>query len=238
MANAVILLCAGISARMRDQVTDKILVPLKGKPVVNYSLEAFATSGTVDEYIIAYRDQVQRIGISQAIENHPIADLNIRWVMGGTERQDSVYNALSKLTDNIDYVFIHDCARPLIDRQSLNILRDRVEKDKAVTLAHKVTDTIKQIDSDNEDLRQLQLTNLDRSKLWAMETPQVFERKLIVDAYQSLKEKKIKATDDTTAVINYGHTISLLESTQPNPKLTIPEDIAMIENFIEDLKLS
>ena len=71
-----------------------------------------------------------------------------------------------------------------------------------------------------------------------METPQVFERNLIVQAYQSLKENNIKATDDTTAVITYGHRISLLESTQPNPKLTIPEDIAMIENFIEDLQLS
>lgn len=238
MANAVILLCAGISARMRNQVTDKILVPLKGKPVVNYSLEAFATSGTVDEYIITYRDQVQRIGISQAFEDHPIADLNIRWVMGGIERQDSVFNALSQLTDNISYVFIHDCARPLIDQQSLKKLRDRVKKDKAVSLAHRITDTVKYIESDNEDLHKLQLINLERSKLWAMETPQVFERNLIIKAYQTLNEKKIKATDDTTAVITYGHRISLLENCNPNPKLTIPEDITMIENFIEDFKLS
>ena len=236
MASSVILLCAGKSARMRDQVTDKILVPLNGKPVVNYSLEAFAKSGTVEEYIIAYRDQVQRIGISQAIENHPIADLNIRWVMGGSERQDSVYNALSQLTENIHYIFIHDCARPLIDGQSLITLKDMVKKDKAVTLAHQITDTVKQIESDNPDLRNLQLNNLDRSKLWAMETPQVFERNLIVQAYQSLKKDNIEATDDTTAVISYGHKVSFLESTKPNPKLTTPEDISMIENFIEDLQ--
>lgn len=223
---------------MRDQVTDKILVPLKGKPVVNYSLEAFAMSRVVEEYIIAYRDQVQRIGISQAIENYPIADLNIRWVMGGTERQDSVYNALTKLTPHINYVFIHDCARPLIDGPSLNTLKDMVKKDKAVTLAHKVTDTIKQIETNNDNLRQLKLSNLDRGKLWAMETPQVFERNLIVNAYRALKENKIVATDDTTAVINFGQRISLLESIKPNPKLTIPEDISAIENFIEDLQVS
>ena len=238
MANAVILLCAGKSARMRDQVIDKILVPLKGKPVVNYSLETFARSGAVEEYIIAYRDQVQRVGISQAIENHPITDLNIRWVMGGTERQDSVHNALSQLTENIDYVFIHDCARPLIDGQSLITLKNMVEKDKAVTLAHQVTDTIKQIESDNQNLCNLQLKNVERGKLWAMETPQVFERKLIIEAYQSLMINNIEATDDTTAVITHGHGVSLLENTSPNPKLTTPEDIPMIEYLIGDHQLS
>ncbi len=233
MANAVILLCAGKSARMRDQVTDKILVPLLGKPVVNYSLAAFARSGTIDVYIIAYRDQVQRVGISQAIENDPIAALNILWVQGGNERQHSVYNALLQLPENIEYVFIHDCARPLIDSHSLITLQEMVEIDKAVTLAHQVTDTIKEINADTHDFRKLQLNNIDRSRLWAMETPQVFERELITAAYRHMHENAIEATDDTTAIIEYGHPVSLLENTQSNHKLTTPEDIAIIENLLD-----
>jgi 2-C-methyl-D-erythritol 4-phosphate cytidylyltransferase len=135
-------------------------------------------------------------------------------VIGGKERQDSVRNALAALPADIAYVFIHDCARPLVRAEQLVGLHKIVRKENAVVLARRVSDTIKQ-HSDTGHLK-----NLDRDRLWAMETPQVFARELIDEAYSKVALKKRRITDDAAAVEYLKHPVALLENTHPNPKLT------------------
>ena len=214
---AAILLAAGNGTRMSGAVTDKVLVPLAGRPVFAHSVVAFMASAVADFYVIVYRDQRQMTELA-AYAPTPSA-----LVRGGRERQDSVMNALAALPDDIAYVFIHDCARPLVQAEQLVALPKIVRREDAVVLAHRVTDTIKEHRDDAH------LRTLDRSRLWAMETPQVFARDLIVRGYERVAAKNLHVTDDAAAVEGLGHPVALLENTQPNPKLTTPADLDYLE---------
>ena len=218
---AAILLAAGNGRRMDGKVADKVLAPLAGRPVFAYSAAAFIESGVIDYYVVVYRDQRQMTALSAYAPTPSVL------VKGGRERQDSVMNALAVLPDDIEHVFIHDCARPLIQPVQLVGLHKVVRKEGAVVLAHRVTDTIKEHHCDGR------LRTLDRDHLWAMETPQVFERKLIVKAYQRVVAKNLKVTDDAAAVEPMKHPVALLENTQPNPKLTTPSDTPYLEFLLQ-----
>ena len=210
---------------MQGSVDDKVLAPLAGRPVFAHSAAAFMTSGVADFYVVVYRDQRQMTELA-AYAPTPSA-----LVRGGRERKDSVMNALMSLPDDIAHVFIHDCARPLIRPDQLVSLLKIVQRENAVVLAHRVTDTIKEHTilksaSGKDDSR---LRTLDRSRLWAMETPQVFSRELIVRAYSRVAELDRHITDDASAVELLHHPIALLENPYPNPKLTTPADLPYLE---------
>lgn len=210
---------------MQGAVDDKVLAPLAGRPVFAHSVVAFMTSGIADFYVVVYRDQRQMTELA-AYAPTPSA-----LVQGGRERQDSVMNALSALPDDIAHVFIHDCARPLIRPEQLVALHKIVRRENAVVLAHRVTDTIKEhlVVSSKSSKDDSRLRTLDRSRLWAMETPQVFARELIVRAYARVAERDLQITDDAAAVELLHHPIALLENPYPNPKLTTPTDLAYLE---------
>jgi 2-C-methyl-D-erythritol 4-phosphate cytidylyltransferase len=214
---AAILLAAGTGSRMQGAVTDKVLAPLAGRPVFSYSAAAFMQSAVADLYVVVYRDQRQMLDLSALAPTPSVL------VHGGRERQDSVRHALAALPGDIEHVFIHDCARPLIRPEQLVALHKIVRREHAVVLAHRVTDTIKE-HRDNARLR-----TLNRSRLWAMETPQAFSRELIARAYTRIAERKLHVTDDAQAVEQLGHAIALLENAHPNPKLTTPADLAYLE---------
>lgn len=214
---AAILLAAGSGTRMGGAVTDKVLAPLAGRPVFAHTAAAFMASGVADYYVVLYRDQRQ---MTELAAYAPTPSVLVR---GGRERQDSVMNALAALPDDIAYVFIHDCARPLVRPEQLIALHKIVRREDAVVLAHRVTDTIKE---HRDDAR---LRNLDRSRLWAMETPQVFARDLIVRAYARVAARGLEITDDAAAVETLAHPIALLENPHPNPKLTTPADLNYLE---------
>ncbi|MDB6113712.1 MAG: ispD [Lacunisphaera sp.] len=214
---AAILLAAGRSRRMAGTVADKILAPLGGKPVFAHTAATFYRSGVIDTFIVTYHDQAQMVELSA------YAPTPTLFVPGGAERQDSVAAALAELPDDVKYVFIHDCARPLVRVEQLVALHKIVRREDAVVLAHRVTDTIK------EHRGEGRLRTLQRKNLWAMETPQVFSRKLLVRAYARVAERKLTITDDAAAVELLNHPIALLENPHPNPKLTAPGDLAYLE---------
>jgi 2-C-methyl-D-erythritol 4-phosphate cytidylyltransferase len=214
---AAILLAAGSSRRMDGAVPDKILAPLGGKPVFAHTAATFYRSGVIDTFIVTYRDQHQMVELSA------YAPTPTLFVPGGGERQDSVAAALAELPDDVGYVFIHDCARPLVRVEQLVALHKIVRRENAVVLAHRVTDTIK------DHRGEGRLRTLDRKHLWAMETPQVFSRKLICRAYAAVAKRKLTVTDDAAAVELLKHPVALLENPHPNPKLTTPADLAYLE---------
>ena len=223
---AAILLAAGSGHRMNGTVEDKVLAPLGGRPLFVHSATAFAESGVADFYVIVYRDQKQMLELSA------YAPTPALFVPGGAERQDSVAAALAALPPDIGKVFIHDCARPFVRVDQLIALHKIVLREDAVVLAHRVTDTIKEHRADGH------LKSLDRDKLWAMETPQVFARDLIVAAYAKVAKKKLRITDDAAAVELLKHPVALLENPHPNPKLTTPADLAWFEYLLEQKVLA
>lgn len=214
---AAILLAAGSSRRMDGTVSDKILAPLGAKPVFAHSAATFFRSGVVDFFVITYRDQAQMVALSAYAPTPTV------FVRGGDERQDSVAAALAELPDDISHVFIHDCARPLVREEQLIALYKIVRREGAVVLGHRVTDSIK------EHRGEGKLRALDRSRLWAMETPQVFSRDLICRAYERVAAKGLTITDDAAAVELLNHPVALLENPHPNPKLTTPADLDYLE---------
>jgi 2-C-methyl-D-erythritol 4-phosphate cytidylyltransferase len=221
---AAILLAAGRGARMQDTVPDKILAPLAGRPVFAHSAAAFQASGVADFYAIVYRDTPQLRTLMAYAPTPAI------FVHGGQERQDSVARALDALPDDIDYVFIHDCARPFVQAEQLIALHKIVRRENAAVLAHRVTDTIKEHLAQNASKGGAsRLRTLDRARLWAMETPQVFSRELITRAYARVATKRLRITDDVQAVELLGQPVALLENLHPNPKLTTPADFAYLE---------
>ena len=229
---AAILLAAGQGRRMEGVVADKILAPLAGRPVFAHSAAAFIASGVADFYVVVYRDA------RQSLELSCYAPTPALFIKGGRERQDSVANALAGLPDTIDYVFIHDCARPLIQPGQLAALLKAVRRNPAVALAHRVTDTIKQRSDRHRPkaqarragtAEQARTATLDRTRLWAMETPQVFARDLIIRAYARVQRFGLRITDDVQAVEGLGLPVTFLENPHPNPKLTTPADLAYME---------
>jgi 2-C-methyl-D-erythritol 4-phosphate cytidylyltransferase len=218
---AAILLAAGSGTRMGGAVDDKVLARLGGLPVFSRSAAAFMRSGIADLYVVVHRDQRQMLDLSALA---PTPSLMVR---GGRERQDSVLNALRALPDDIGFVFIHDCARPLVRAEQLVALHRIVRREHAVVLAHRVVDTVKEHRITPGGGSRLR--TLDRSRLWAVETPQVFSRDLISRAYARVAERGHRITDDAQAVEELGHPVALLENDSPNPKLTTPADLPYLE---------
>jgi 2-C-methyl-D-erythritol 4-phosphate cytidylyltransferase len=214
---AVILLAAGSGKRMRQAVADKTLALLDGRPVFSHSAAAFLASGVADLFVVVYRDRRQMMALAAHAPTPSML------VAGGRARQDSVANALRALPSDIEHVFIHDCARPLVRPGQLTALLKAVRREGAVVLAHPVTDTVKELRPGSR------LRTLDRSRLWAMETPQAFERGLILRAYALVRKRRVCITDDAAAVELLGRPVALLENPHPNPKLTFPADLAYME---------
>jgi len=224
---AAILLAAGQGRRMAASVPDKILASLGGRPVFAHSAAAFVASGVADFYLIVHRDA------RQALELSAYAPTPAQFVRGGRERQDSVAAALAAVPGDIDYVFIHDCARPLVRPEQLHALLKAVHRDGAVVLAHRAVDTIKQLPLRARAPVRVRPATLDRSRLWAMETPQVFARDLIIRAYDRVARRGRRITDDAQAVELLGRPVTFLENPLANPKLTTAVDLAYLEFLLQ-----
>ncbi|MGK0176281.1 MAG: 2-C-methyl-D-erythritol 4-phosphate cytidylyltransferase [Lentimonas sp.] len=221
---SAIILAAGSGSRMRDSVADKTLALLDGLPVICHSIRAFVSSKCIQRFTIVYRDPAQKTALTAALKSIDLDGLPCDWVWGGKRRQDSVYKALLNQPENCSHVFIHDSARPLISSDSIRTLYSAVLRDQSAALAHPVTDTIKRIPNAT-DITQTPLEDLDRSRLWAIETPQAFELELILKAYEHVNETGLQITDDTAAIAAIGLGTTLVPNGTSNIKITTPDDL-------------
>ena len=223
--NCALLLAAGSGTRMQGTVDDKVLVELNGKPVFRYSFEAFAACADITHICIVYRDEPQRSALEPLTQSRD--DLEVLWAPGGGERQESVLNGLEALPESATHTLIHDCARPLVSTESIQKLIETTRRDGAACLAHRVTDTIKRIPQAGETALT-ELEDLDRKRLWAMETPQSFRHADILKAYRSVESEEATVTDDTAAAAHVGIKATLVANKAPNPKITTVADLDYI----------
>lgn len=232
-----IVLAAGSGRRMKSDVAKQYL-PLGGRPLIWYALHAIEESSVIDNCIlVACQEDILNGYVREEIVErfgfHKVASI----VPGGAERYDSVYNALQaiKETGTAGYVFIHDGARPFLTEEILERCLAEVEKTGACVAGMPVKDTIKIAD---EDCYARQTP--DRNTLWQIQTPQVFERVLITQAYEKLMQEKerlaaagVKITDDAGVVeLLMDRPVKLVEGSYRNIKVTTPEDIAVAEAFL------
>lgn len=235
-----IVLAAGSGSRMKSNVAKQYML-LRGKPLIWYALHAIEESSVIDDCIlvtgaedISYvQDEiVARFGF------HKVETV----VAGGRERYDSVYSALRVIADgkmavpNEDgYIFIHDGARPFLTEEILQRSYEEVMSTGACVVGMPVKDTIKIADQAGYAEQ-----TPDRSCVWQIQTPQVFEASLIIEAYTDLMRHKneltgkgIKITDDAMVVENFtGHKVKLVKGSYENIKITTPEDLMIAEAFM------
>lgn len=213
---------------MGESAKDKVLLSIHGKPVLQYSLESFARCQSVDSLVVVIRNEEQKKSIERFIPKTGF--LNVDWAHGGDKRQDSVWSGLAQLEPKREVVLIHDGARPFVEPDSIDAVAQAARECGASSIARRVTDTLKAAEySKNGYL----LKTVDRSCMWAMETPQAFQTDLIVDCYRkTIAEGKV-ITDDLSAVESNKQPVALIETEYLNPKLTTPDDIPLFEHLAE-----
>ena len=229
--NAAILLAAGRGSRMRNSVTDKILYEVGGCTLFAKSLLAFREAAVASLWVVTYRDESQKERLANDITKMVPDDVDVILVEGGEERRHSVQNALAKIPPEIQIVFVHDCARPMIEAKSLTKLLSVAIETGGATLAHPVRDTLKQT-REGEGPHPIADHTVDRSKLWAVETPQTFQAELLREGLARAVSENLSVTDETSAVELLGHPVSLVDPGYPNPKVTTPSDLSYIEFLI------
>ena len=217
-----IIVAAGSSRRMGF---DKLFALLGGKPVIAHSLNAFECADCVDEIILVGRSE--RLPELQELARSAGSKKVRHVVPGGQHRQDSVRAGLNRLGPGVRYVAVHDAARPLITAEQIAHVLALARQHGAATLAEPITDTLKRVDEN-----RFVTVGIDREGLYAMQTPQIFSRDLLMDAYAAVAANKLSITDEVSAVEYLGAKVLLVPNKEFNLKITFPRDLVLAESFL------
>ena len=224
MVTAVIV-AAGTSKRMGVDV-DKLFLEVQGLPVVGHSWKTFDAHQLVGEIIIVIQKNSLRAFEQLALNLNPKKPY--RFVNGGDERQDSVLNGISAVCGESQIIAIHDGARPCVNKEIITKTIEAAEQGGAAVAASKVIDSIKLSDGEGRISQ-----NIDRTNLWSVQTPQAFKTDIIVAAMKAVADERTLVTDDTAACELIGQSVVLIESKNPNPKVTTESDLAFVSFLLE-----
>ena len=223
-----IIVAAGDSRRMGF---DKLFAAIAGEPVIAHTIRAFERARSVDGIIVVARedrhDEIKTI----------VRDENFKKVKsiipGGKRRQDSVRAGLDHLESVIRYVAVHDAARPLVTPEQIERVIEQCRVHGAATVAEPINDTLKRAAAD-----LLVTESVDRQELYAMQTPQIFARQLIEEAYRAVYAENASVTDEASAVERLGCKIALVVNDDFNFKITYPRDLPMAEFVLKQRRKS
>ncbi len=209
--------------------TDKLFLPVAGRPLVAHTWQRFDCAACIAEIVLVVRDGRQEAFAQLAAAcgfRKPF-----RLVSGGPERQDSVWNGLENLPPGTEIVAIQDAARPCTSEALIEATIAAARQHGAAVAAQAVSDTIK-LSEDGQFISR----HLDRSRLWAVQTPQTFRVEVIRRALAQVRRNKTIVTDDTAACEAIGQAVQLVCRPEPNPKITRPEDVAGVEILLTKLR--
>ncbi len=219
MRVTVILVAGGSGVRFGAEIP-KALVELGGKPLVRCSAEAFCGIDEVESIIVLAPE-----GFEKRFEG-VLSGLSKKIIVGtgGAMRTDSVCNGIALAPDGCDIFAIHDAARPLVKIEDIQAVIKAANEHGAATLATPVSDTLKIVE--NETI----IETVDRSRFWAVQTPQVFRAGLYRKALESAPSSP---TDDCAIVEGYGHPVRVVAGSRLNIKITYIEDLAIAEAILK-----
>lgn len=217
---AAILLAAGKSSRFKNK-EKKPFADLDGRAVWLRSLELFSVREDVVQILIAVAKEDRELFERRYRANVAFLS-NAKVVDGGAERYDSVQNALAHCSPDVEFVAIHDTARPCLTAEMLDKVLEKGAETGAAALACPITDTVKRTDS-NAIVQE----TIPRENLWAMQTPQVFRRTLLMDAYAHKDKITSPVTDDCQLVEALGEKVYLIENDATNIKITSQRDLQL-----------
>jgi 2-C-methyl-D-erythritol 4-phosphate cytidylyltransferase len=219
--NSAVIVAAGKGTRMGAGV-DKLFLEVAGRPVVAHTWQRFDDAACIAEIVVVVREGMQA-AFNELAEKFSFQK-KFRLVAGGVERQDSVWNGLAALSPQSEIVAIQDAARPCTSLDLIEATIAAARETGAAVAAQPVTDTIKE----SADGSLISHT-IDRSRLWAMQTPQTFRVETIRSALTEVRRQGMVVTDDTAACELIRQPVRLVASASPNPKVTVPADLAYIE---------
>jgi 2-C-methyl-D-erythritol 4-phosphate cytidylyltransferase len=214
-----IIVAAGSSRRMGF---DKLFAIIAGRPVLAHAINAFEQANSVAEIIVIAgkdrHDEIRKMSRDESFKK--VRSI----IIGGERRQDSVRAGLENLNPDARYVAVHDAARPLVRPEQIEGVFERCRAHGAAVLAEPIRDTLKYADDD-----LMVAASVDRHQLYAMQTPQIFERALIEEAYRAVFANRVSVTDEVSAVERLGRKVFLVPTEDFNFKITYPRDLALAE---------
>ena len=220
---SIVIVAAGRGSRMGQG--DKLFMEVAGLPLVGHTWRRFDRFAGTAEIVIVTRGESR--SLFENLAKRIAAAKPWCIVEGGAERQDSVWNGVNATDEASAVVAIQDGARPCTPLGSLGQAIDAAREMGAAVLAKRVSDTLKLGDGQAQILG-----TVDRENLWAVQTPQVFRREVILAALAKVRNEGLAITDDTAACEALGQAVKLIECDRPNPKATTPDDLPFIESLL------
>lgn len=218
-----VILVAGNSTRY-GQNRNKNFEDIQGKPVMLYSLEEFHKNRYIDNIIIGAKEE--EIPIIKNILQKEQFTKPIDMIVGGNSRQETVYHCIQQT--EADIVVIHDGARPAIKQEYINQCIEAMKDYKGATVGVRSKDTIKITDENNIVIQSTQ-----RSNTWIIQTPQCFERKILLELHKKYETEKV--TDDCMLLEKNQNKVKILEGDYTNIKITTYEDLEIMKKIIRKL---
>ena len=226
MKNTAIVLAAGQGKRMHTKIQKQFL-EIKGYPVLYYSLRCFQDSPLIEDIILVTGEESVLYCQKEIVDKYGFTKVT-KVIPGGKERYDSVYHGLLAC-ENSDYVLIHDGARPFITEEILERGLTGAEETGACAVGMPSKDTVKIADESGYIAE-----TPDRSKVWMIQTPQIFQYALIRNAHESIRTREMSNVTDDAMVVEQetGIKVRLAEGSYQNIKITTPEDLGVAELFL------
>jgi 2-C-methyl-D-erythritol 4-phosphate cytidylyltransferase len=219
---SAVVVAAGRSQRMGF---DKLLTPLGGRPLILHTLERLLLTEVPEEIVLVVRPGSE--GEMTDILSPLRGQGNIRLVPGGAQRQDSVQAGLEAVSDSCEFVMVHDAARPFITKEMIDVVLAAAKLSDAAVCGAPCSDSLKMVAEDG-----LVEQTIDRSKLWTVQTPQIFRTELLRHAYRAALKAGGVYTDDTAVVEAMGHPVRIVLYHGINLKVTTPSDWSLAEAYL------
>lgn len=216
---------AGMGKRMGRHVAKQFL-PLGNKPMLAHTLLAFQRSVEIDEVIPILSEDDMEECLKDIIERFHITKVRTL-VVGGRERQDSVYNGLQKVGPDAEVVLVHDGVRPFVTQEMIKETIEIAMKGECVTVGVPLKDTVKEVNANGIVKR-----TLERSSLWAIQTPQAFPAKILRRVYDEAYKRGFYSTDDSALAEHAGYKVRVIMGSYENIKITTPEDLVFAEELL------
>jgi len=221
MKVTALIVAGGMGKRMREG-KNKVFLPLSGKTVIEHTLKAFLQAGSVGEIVIVTR----REDIPECERLFLNVKKTVKIVVGGSTRQESVYNGLKEIDDGI--VLIHDAARALIDVETVEQCVEGCVKYGAAAVGVACVDTLKKVDE-----KGFITETVPREGIYRIQTPQTFRVRDIKCAHEKALEEGFETTDDCALYEKYMGKIKIIEGINKNIKITFPEDLVLARAILK-----
>ena len=207
---------------------DKLFAPIAGQSVLAHSLRAFEATQSVERVVVVgHADRLIELEkLASSCGFRKISAL----IPGGSRRQDSVVRGLAAIDSASDYVAVHDAARALVRPELIERIFEAAQLHGGAASGAPIIDTLKRVDA-----QQHVIGGVDRTNLFAVETPQIFRRKILERALRFVSDHNLEVTDEISAVEKIGESVVLVPNDSPNFKITYPRDLELAEFLLARL---